>query len=146
LQITAISQVVTNLGDPFSVAAYAAGVGCGVLLGLIAGERLTPGPIGVKIITDEPGVAAGLWARGWPATVQTGHGEDGPISIVSVAIDRQQEAHLQHDTNQLAPEASWSTEELRTAVLARRSRAFPAPRRRPKGRRSEQSRRKTLHA
>jgi uncharacterized protein YebE (UPF0316 family) len=143
LQITAISQVVTNLGDPLSVAAYAGGVGFGVLLGLIAGERFTPGPIGVKIITDEPGVAAGLWARGWPATVQTGHGEDGPISIVSVAIERQQELHLQRDAIQLAPEASWSTEELRSAVLVRRGRGPANPRRRPMSRPRTRTRGKT---
>src|SRR3954452_8383526 len=38
LQITAITQVATNIGDPFSVAAYAAGVGLGVLDGLAAGD------------------------------------------------------------------------------------------------------------
>ena len=43
LQITAISQVVTNVTDPLSIAAYAIGVGAGVLLGLIAGDRLSPG-------------------------------------------------------------------------------------------------------
>jgi uncharacterized protein YebE (UPF0316 family) len=114
LQITAISQVVTNLDDPFSVAAYAGGVGVGVLLGLVAGDRFTPGAIDVTIITDEPDVANGLWARGWPATVQTGHGENGPVNIVSVAIAGQREAHLHYDVSQLAPAASWSTEELRT--------------------------------
>src|SRR5664279_4568214 len=67
LQITAISQVVTNLSDPLSVGAYAAGVGIGVLLGLLAGDRLTPGVVGVRIITTTPDVAGGLWARGWPA-------------------------------------------------------------------------------
>ena len=34
LQITAISQVVTNLDDPLSIAAYAGGVGAGVVVGL----------------------------------------------------------------------------------------------------------------
>ena len=45
-QITAITQVVTNVGNPLSVAAYAAGVGAGVLAGLVAGERPTPGTLG----------------------------------------------------------------------------------------------------
>src|SRR6478609_2886914 len=68
LQITAISRVVTNVDDPLSIGAYALGVGIGVLLGLIAGDRLTPGTIGVTIVTPNPAVPAGLWARGWAAT------------------------------------------------------------------------------
>ena len=48
LQITAITQVVTNVNDPLSVAAYAAGVGLGVLLGLVAGDRLTPAASGSR--------------------------------------------------------------------------------------------------
>jgi uncharacterized protein YebE (UPF0316 family) len=114
LQITAISQVVTNLQDPFSVGAYAAGVGIGVLLGLIAGDRLTPGAVGVTIITTMDGVARGLWARGWPATVQTGHGEEGPVTVLFVAISRRHEARLHADVATLAPEAFWSVEELRS--------------------------------
>jgi uncharacterized protein YebE (UPF0316 family) len=113
LQITAISQVVTNLQDPLSVGAYAAGVGIGVLLGLVAGDRLTPGTIGVRIITTIPEVAGGLWARGWPATVQSGHGENGPVHVLFVAINRRHEARLHRDVAHLAPQAFWSIEDLR---------------------------------
>jgi uncharacterized protein YebE (UPF0316 family) len=49
LQITAIAQVIAGVHDPLSVAAYAGGVGCGVLLGIVAGERLTPGAVAVTI-------------------------------------------------------------------------------------------------
>jgi uncharacterized protein YebE (UPF0316 family) len=104
---------VTNLHDPLSVGAYGAGVGIGVLLGLVAGDRFTPGTIGVTIITTTPGVAGGLWARGWPATVQTGHGENGPVTVLFVAINRRHEARLHRDVANLAPEAFWSIEDLR---------------------------------
>jgi uncharacterized protein YebE (UPF0316 family) len=110
LQITAISQVVTNVDDPLSVAAYAAGVGIGVLLGLIAGDRLTPGTIGVTIITSEFGVADGLWARGWSATAHTGQGEHGPVTTLFLAIARRDEGRLHSDVEHLAPQAFWSTD------------------------------------
>lgn len=113
LQITAISQVVSNVHDPLSIGAYAAGVGIGVLLGLFAGDRFTPGTIGVTIITAKPGVADALWERGWPATVQAGHSELGPVTVLSVAINRRQEGRLHRDVTHLAPEAFWTTEEVR---------------------------------
>ena len=57
LQVTALSQVVTDVHDPLSIGAYAVGVGLGVLLGLVVGDRLTPGMLGVTVITTTPGVA-----------------------------------------------------------------------------------------
>jgi uncharacterized protein YebE (UPF0316 family) len=113
LQITAISQVVTNAHDPLSVAANAAGVAGGVLLGLVAGDRFSPGEVGVTVITEVPDVAAGLWARGWPATAHSGQGEQGPVSVLFLAINRRQEPRLHKDVAHLAPGARWITEELR---------------------------------
>jgi uncharacterized protein YebE (UPF0316 family) len=119
LQITAISQVVTNLDDPLSVTAYAAGVGVGVVAGLVVGDLVTPGTIGVTVITSSPGLAQGLWELGWPATIQAGRRHDGPVDIVFVAINRRQEPALHKDVGLLAPDAHWSAGE-RTSVRAAR--------------------------
>jgi len=116
LQITAISQVVTNLDDPFSVAAYAGGVGLGVVVGLVAGDVLTPGTLDVTIITATSGVADALWARGWPVTAQTGRGEHGPVDVLYLAINRRQHAALRADVAGLAPDAFWSAGERQGAA------------------------------
>lgn len=113
LLITAISQVATNLADPLSVGAYAVGVGIGVLVGLVASDRITPGAVGVTIISAVPDVADGLWARGWRATVQAGHGAGGPVTVLFVAVDRRREARLHRDVSDLDPDAFFSTEDLR---------------------------------
>lgn len=113
LQITAITQVVADVYDPVGIIAYAAGVGFGVLLGLVAGEKLTPGMISVTIITKAPHLAPSLWDRGWPATVQSGHTENGPVTILSVPVNRRDEARLQHEVQSIAPDASWTTKDLR---------------------------------
>ena len=113
LQITAITQVVADVHDPLSIAAYAGGVGLGVLFGLVAGDRLTPGTVGVTIITDEPGAAEQLWRRGWPATAQPGYGEAGPVTVLFVAVDRREQARLQREVSVIDPAAFTSTEELR---------------------------------
>ena len=113
MQITAITQVVTSVGDPLSVGAYAAGVGLGVLVGLVAGERLTPGTIGFTITTTAPDVAAEMWARGWPAVVHAGHNHNGPVTVLFVPVDQRHEARLRRDVACLAPDAGWSRAELR---------------------------------
>jgi uncharacterized protein YebE (UPF0316 family) len=118
LQITAITQVVAGVHDPLSIAAYAAGVGLGVLFGLIAGDRFTPGHIGVTIVTDRPELANALWGRGWPATAQPGHGECGPVTILYIAIDRREEPALHRDVQLVDPVAFWTAEDLRGTVLA----------------------------
>jgi uncharacterized protein YebE (UPF0316 family) len=110
LQITAISQVITNLDDPLSIGAYALGVGIGVFLGLIAGDRLTPGIIGVTIVTSAVGVADGLWARGWTVTTHQAIGANGLVTVLFVRLNRRHEARLHRDVAHLAPEAVWSTD------------------------------------
>jgi uncharacterized protein YebE (UPF0316 family) len=110
LQITAITQVVTNVDDPLSVGGYALGVGLGVLLGLIAGDRLTPGTIGVTIVTPDAGVAKALWKRNWPVTAHGAIGADGPVTVLFVRINRRHEARLHRDVARLAPQAVWSTD------------------------------------
>jgi len=119
LQITAISQVVMNVTDPVSVGAYAAGVAAGVLLGLIAGERLTPGSIGVTVTSGAPDLAETLWARGWPVTMQTAHGERGPVAVLSMTIDRRHEARLHREVAELDPDVVWRAEDLRRRPGAR---------------------------
>lgn len=114
LQITAIGQVVTHVQDPLSVSAYAGGVGLGVLLGLVVGDRLTPGHVGVTVITTVSGVAQELWSRGWPVTVSPGHGEIGPVTVLFVAVSRRDEARLHRDVADLDPTAFWSVEEVRS--------------------------------
>jgi uncharacterized protein YebE (UPF0316 family) len=123
LQITAITQVVADVSDPAGIIAYAVGVGFGVLLGLVAGERFTPGMIGVTIVTPAPHLARSLWDRGWPVTAQSGRGENGPVAILSVPVDRRDEARLHRDVQSIAPEAVYTARDLRTPKAAYQSRA-----------------------
>jgi uncharacterized protein YebE (UPF0316 family) len=117
LQITAISQVVTNLQDPLGILAYALGVGLGVLFGLVAGDRLTPGSVSVRVVTGSEAIAEGLWARGWPATVHVAQGVSGPVTILDLEVSRRDEPRLHGDVLELAPDASWSIGDIRSRPL-----------------------------
>jgi uncharacterized protein YebE (UPF0316 family) len=107
LQITAIAQVVAGVHDPLSVVAYAGGVGCGVLFGIIAGERLTPGEVAVTIVSSVPHLPAELWRRGWPAVSQPGQRVDEPVSTIYVALDRRRESELRRDVHRVDAAAQW---------------------------------------
>jgi uncharacterized protein YebE (UPF0316 family) len=132
LQITAITQVVADVSDPAGVIAYAVGVGFGVLLGLVAGEKFTPGMIGVTIVTKDPHLARSLWDRGWPVTAQSGHGESGPVTVLSVPVDRRDETRLHGDVQRIAPDAVCTTRDLRAPNSAYQS-GPPSPRSRRTG-------------
>jgi uncharacterized protein YebE (UPF0316 family) len=121
LQITAITQVVADVSDPAGIIAYAIGVGFGVLLRFVAGERLTPGMIGVTIVTQAPHLARSLWDGGWPVTAQSGHAENGPVTILSVPVNRRDEARLHRDVQSIAPDAVCTTRDLRATNSAYQS-------------------------
>lgn len=105
LQITAISQVVTNVNDPLTVAAYAIGVGLGILVGLMVGERFSSGTMGVTIITAAPAAAERLWALGWSVTAQSGESRDGPVTLITAVIDRREVGQWQRDVAWAVPDA-----------------------------------------
>jgi hypothetical protein len=69
--------------------------------------------IGVTIITKAPHLARSLWDRGWPATSQSGRAENGPVTILSVPVNRRDEARLHRDVQSIAPDAVWTTRDLR---------------------------------
>jgi uncharacterized protein YebE (UPF0316 family) len=121
LQITAITQVVADVSDPAGVIAYAVGVGVGVLLGLMAGEKFTPGMIGVTIVTKDQHLARSLWDRGWPVTAQSGRGESGPVTVLSVPVNRRDETRLHGDVQRIAPDAVCTTRDLRAPNSAYQS-------------------------
>ena len=121
LQITAITQVVADVSDPAGVIAYAIGVGFGVLIGLVAGEKFTPGMIGVTIVTEDPYLARSLWDRDWPVTAQSGRGESGPVTVLSVPVNRRDEARLHRDVQSIAPDAVCTTRDLRAPNSAYQS-------------------------
>ncbi len=119
LQITAINQVVAAVADPLSVGGYAAGVGLGVLFGMLVGDRLTPGTIGVTVVADAPDLAAGLWRRGWSAVALCGGGRHGGVDVVLVSLDRRHRPRLHRDVAELAPGAFWAAGDLTSGVADR---------------------------
>lgn len=117
LQITAVSQVVTNIHDPLTVAAYALGVGGGVLAGVVVGDRFTSDSLAVNVITTDVALDDRLRARGWPVTTQHGRSEAGAVMMLLIVVHGRQRSALVGDLSRLAPDAFWTIEDLRTGPV-----------------------------
>jgi uncharacterized protein YebE (UPF0316 family) len=89
LFVLVFTGLVANLGDPLKLAAYAVGVACGTLLGIVADERLTAGNSEVRMVVPGDGTAVveRLHRAGWPATWMAGMGPEGPATSAFVVVE-----------------------------------------------------------
>jgi hypothetical protein len=81
--------------------------GVGGLLGLIAGDRLSPGTIGVSLVTSAAGVAEGLWAPGWAVTAHGAAWVNGPVTVLFAYLSARDPTHSVLDPSAAARRARW---------------------------------------
>ncbi|MFI7588479.1 DUF5698 domain-containing protein [Spongisporangium articulatum] len=108
LQVTAIAQVVDNLNDPLTVAAYAAGVGGGVLMGVVVAARFTTQDVRLNLVTVDATLEARLRAQGWPVIAYEGRAAAGAVSVLEVVVEARRGKQLRRAVDALAPQARWT--------------------------------------
>ncbi|MGB8648551.1 MAG: DUF5698 domain-containing protein [Anaerolineae bacterium] len=88
--IVAVSKVLTGPLNAWTVLGYAAGFGTGVVLGIIAEERLAIGYIMVRVYSPEFGsqIAEALRGSGHAATEIVARGRTGMITVVNCVVAR----------------------------------------------------------
>ena len=113
--VLAMGTVLTSLGEPLRLFAYALGVAGGTLAGIAVDERLSTGQSLVRLIIDGNGDVAvtQLRARGWPATCVHADGVNGPVAVLTVAVEDRVLQRLTGDLDRILPEAFRMTERLR---------------------------------
>ena len=86
--VVAISQVVRNATNVWSVLGYSGGFACGTLVGMTIEERLALGFTVVRIISADiqNGIAEALRARGFGVTEMSGQGLHGAVEILEVVV------------------------------------------------------------
>jgi uncharacterized protein YebE (UPF0316 family) len=112
LQVTAVAQVVTNLGDLLTVMAYAAGVGGGVLLGVWVATRFSAEPVRVNIVTTDHTLEQSLRHRSWPVILYTGRADGNSVHVLEVLAPARRRSALLRDIDELAPHAARTVETL----------------------------------
>jgi uncharacterized protein YebE (UPF0316 family) len=88
--ILAVSAVLQGPLNVYTVVGYAAGFGTGVILGMVAEERLALGYLMFRIYssTHGPEITQQLRAAGFAVTEFVGQGRDGTLTVINSAIAR----------------------------------------------------------
>jgi uncharacterized protein YebE (UPF0316 family) len=112
--ILAVSAVLSGPLDPFTVAGYALGFGAGVVIGMLAEQRLALGHAMLRVYAPASGeaIAAGLRAAGFAVTEFSAHGRDGAITVINSAIARRDIAKAQDTVRQIEPGAFITVDEI----------------------------------
>ena len=113
--ILAVSTVLQGPLNPLTVIGYAAGFGAGVIIGMMAEERLAIGYVMFRIYSPSLGVqiAQALRDAGFAVTEFAAHGRDGLMSVVNSAVARR-DARTVHDiTLKVDPAAFITVDDVR---------------------------------
>ena len=112
--ILAVSAVLSGPLDPFTVAGYALGFGAGVVIGMLAEQRLALGHAMLRVYAPASGaaIAEGLRVAGFAVTEFSAHGRDGEITVINSAIARRDIGKAQDVVRQIDSGAFITVDEI----------------------------------
>jgi uncharacterized protein YebE (UPF0316 family) len=112
--ILAVSTVLRGPLDPFTIAGYALGFGTGVVIGIIAEQRLALGHAMLRVYSPTSGevIAEALRAASFAVTEFIAHGRDGEITVINSAIARRDIAKAQTIVKQIDAGAFITVDEI----------------------------------
>lgn len=88
--VTAITSIITDLGNWSKVIGYAAGFATGNVVGMLIERRLAIGYSHLRIISSGYGleIAEQLRSAGFGVTEISGQGKDGMVEMISCSVQR----------------------------------------------------------
>ena len=112
--ILAVSTVLKGPLEPLTVMGYALGFGAGVVIGIVAEQRLALGHMMLRVYSPSSGaaIAEALRSAGFAVTEFTAHGRDGEITVINSAIARRDTARAQGITKQIDPGAFITVDDI----------------------------------
>ena len=116
--ILGAAGLLSNLSQPLSILAYAAGFATGTVLGLTLERQFLPANSLVRIYSPSRGgaIASALRKAGRGATEVAARGRGGPVDMIFTYIRRRQENRVRKEIRALDPEVVMTVENVR--VLA----------------------------
>ncbi|HJS28959.1 MAG TPA: DUF5698 domain-containing protein [Anaerolineales bacterium] len=115
LFVLAITTVLSNLGNPLNVLAYAAGFATGVVIGMMVEERMAIGFTHIRIVSPGLGakIADRLRADGHALTEVPARGKDGAVTLINCSVLRKHVDPITRTVKQIDPNAFITAEDLR---------------------------------
>lgn len=115
LFVVGVAGVLGNLNNPLNILAYAAGFASGNVLGIIIEAKLVPGHSLLRITSSHLGdaVSEHLHAGGYGATVVSGSGIEGTVSMILCYVARRDVARVRREILDIDPEAFITLENVR---------------------------------
>ncbi len=113
--ILAVSAVLTGPLDLWKLVGYAAGFGCGVMLGMLVEERLAIGHAMLRVYSPTGGkaIAEALRAAGFAVTEFAAQGQTGKITVVNSVVLRRQVPSVRAIIDSVDPNAFITIDEAR---------------------------------
>jgi uncharacterized protein YebE (UPF0316 family) len=123
LFVTAVVGLLTNLENPWNLAAFAAGVAFGSVLGIVIEARLAPGHRLVRIVSPRSGAAIteALRRAGWGATEFPARGQDGMVTLIWCHVARRDAGAVMERVLALDPDAFITAQPVRQFIGGWRS-------------------------
>ncbi len=84
-----------------------------MLIGCLFDRHLSAWQVSVRVFAPtDPDLVPALRASGWPVTATSGHGHQGPVDVLYLAIDKRHTEALERELRTLAPAACWTVERI----------------------------------
>ena len=114
--LSAMRQIMINLSNPLCFAAFAGGFSMGTFTGIWIAEKLSLGKVIVRVVTkkDAKELIETLQARNYGVTYLDAHGQDGPVQVIFMVIDRHDLQEVTQEVQKYNPQAFYTIEEVRS--------------------------------
>lgn len=113
--VLAVSSALANIGNLWTLLAYAGGFATGSVVGMWIEERLAVGHGHMRIMSPSRGeaIVESIRAEGHAATLLSGRGKDGTVSVINCSVRRRHIGWIREKVEGIDPDAFITVQEVR---------------------------------
>jgi uncharacterized protein YebE (UPF0316 family) len=113
--VIAISSVLSNLSNIWTIIGYGSGFATGNVVGMMIEEKLAIGHGHLRVISSTHGYAISdaIRSAGYAATELSGRGKDGTVAVVTTSVQRRDIDRVRRKVLEVDPQAFITVQEVR---------------------------------